>query len=77
MGKVTEEELKSIAEIRQEISQIVYALGELEYQQLVLESSKEEIKNKMKESRVKEAGLFNDLRTKYGNVNINIETGEF
>lgn len=77
MGKVTDEELKAISEIRQEISQIVYTLGELEYQQVILETSKEDIKNKIKESRIKEARLFNDLRTKYGNVNINIETGEF
>lgn len=77
MGRVTDEELKAISEIRQEISQIVYTLGELEYQQVILEVSKEDIKNKIKESRIKEARLFNDLRTKYGSATINIETGEF
>ena len=77
MGKVTEEELKAIVDIRQDISQIVYNLGELEYQTTVLEISKEEVKDKMKELRTKESKLFEELRTKYGNVNINIETGEF
>ena len=77
MGKITDAELKSIGDIRQEITQIVYALGEIEYQKAVLDLSSEEVKNRMKEARSKEAKLFNDLKTKYGNVNINIETGEF
>lgn len=77
MGKVTESELQSVNEIRQEIAQIVYSLGELEYQKIVLELSVDEIKSKMKKARLKESQLFSDLKTKYGNVNINIETGEF
>lgn len=77
MGKITEEEFKSISEIRQEISQIVYALGELEYQAALLEVSKEDIKIRLKASRTKEVQVFNNLKSKYGNVSINIETGEF
>lgn len=77
MGKITDQELKLVSEIKNEISQIVYALGELEYQSIILEASKHDIKGKMSEARSKEIALFNDLRSKYGNVAINIETGEF
>lgn len=77
MGKITEEELKRVSELRQETSQIVYALGEIEYQRIALSTTEELIKEKIKELRTKEAGVLNELKEKYGNVNINIETGEF
>lgn len=77
MGKITEEEFKAVSDIKNDISQIIYALGELEYQSLLLEASKQEVKSKMAEARSKEIKLFTDLRSKYGNVTINIETGEF
>jgi hypothetical protein len=77
MGKITEEELGSINEIKKEALQTVYALGELEYQRLAIELNVDEIKQKIRGLRTKEADILNQLKTKYGNVNINIETGEF
>jgi len=34
-------------------------------------------KQRVLKIREEEAGLFEELRSKYGNVTINIETGEF
>jgi archaellum component FlaC len=36
----------------------------------------DELKEKIKEIKKSETKLLEDLRAKYGNVNINIETGE-
>jgi archaellum component FlaC len=77
MGKITDQELKDINDIKQEISQIVYTLGELEYQKLSIDLVIDELKLNIKEIKTKEAKVLNGLKDKYGNVNINIETGEF
>lgn len=77
MGKITEEELKSVTEVRQETSQIVYSLGEIQYQRTNLDLVETQVKERMKEVRAKEAQILNELKEKYGNVSINIETGEF
>lgn len=77
MGKITDEELKKVSDLKQETTQLVYSLGELQYQRLSLTLAEEELKSAIKEIKSRESKLLTDLRTKYGNVNINIETGEF
>lgn len=77
MGKITDEELKQIGELKQQTTQIVYSLGELQYQRLSIEVAEEDLKKVLKETKLKEASLLKDLKDKYGNVSINIETGEF
>ena len=77
MGKITTEELEKINQVKQETMDVVYALGELEFQKTTLDLLSEDLKKRVKEVKTKEAQLLADLKTKYGNVNINIETGEF
>ena len=77
MGKITDEELKQINQLKQEAMEVVYNLGELEYQKVSLDLLIEEVKLKIRAHKEKESQLLLDLKNKYGNVNINIETGEF
>ena len=77
MGKITDEELKQIGELKQQTTQIVYSLGELQYQRLSIEVAEEDLKTVLKETKLKESNLLKELKEKYGNVSINIETGEF
>jgi len=77
MGKITDQELQNINALKQQTMETVYALGELHYQKLSLDFALDDVKAKVKEQKAKEAQLLADLKTKYGNVNINIETGEF
>lgn len=77
MGKITDQELQRISEIKQQTLELVYNLGELEYQKVSIQFLLEDLKTKIKEQKEKEAQLLLDLKNKYGNVNINIETGEF
>jgi hypothetical protein len=77
MAKITEEELKQITELKQQTTQIVYSLGELQYQRLSIEIAEEDLKSLLKETKLKETDILKELKNKYGNVSINIETGEF
>ena len=76
-NKITEEELKRIELLKQDSLEVASILGELNYQKTVLELQIEDQTNKIKEIKSRELSLFNDLREKYGNVSINITTGEF
>ena len=77
MGKITEEELKQINDFKQQTMDLVYSLGELQYQRISIDILVDDLKEKIKDQKTKENQLLTDLKNKYGNVNINIETGEF
>jgi hypothetical protein len=75
--KITDDELKRLELIKQDALEIASALGELNYQKTVLQIQIEDQTIKIKEIKSREQSLFNDLQEKYGNVSINITTGEF
>lgn len=77
MAKITEDELKRIEILKKDSLEIASALGELQYQKISIDLFIEEQKEKIKDLKKEETKLFQELRDKYGNVNINIETGEF
>jgi hypothetical protein len=75
--KITDDELKRLELIKQDALEIASSLGELNYQKTVLQIQIEDQTTKIREIKLREQSLFNDLREKYGNVSINITTGEF
>jgi len=77
MNKVTENELQRIAFIKKEALDIASALGELQYQKEILELQMQSQREKIKDVRSQEDKLFVELRDNYGNISINIETGEY
>jgi hypothetical protein len=77
MAKLTENELARLHQVRKDSLEIASALGELQYQKTVLELLMEDQKQKIKDLKKSEGLLFEELKDKYGNININIETGEF
>lgn len=77
MSQITETELQRIQLIKKDAVEIASTLGELEYQKMSIDLLMEEEKQKIKELKKEERQLFDELVSKYGNVNINIETGEF
>ena len=77
MQKVTETELQKIALIKKDALEFASYLGELEYQKTILDFQAQDIKLKIKDLRAEESKMFEELRAKYGNININLETGEF
>ena len=77
MAKITEDELKRIELIKQDSLEIASILGELTYQKLNIENQIEEQRKRILQVKSTESALFADLKEKYGNITINIETGEF
>ena len=67
--KLTEEELKSIRDIKQEYTNLALTLGELELQKLNLSES-------YKQLLEKEGNIAKELREKYGEGIIDLSTGE-
>jgi|APGre2960657423_1045063.scaffolds.fasta_scaffold157075_2 hypothetical protein len=77
MNKVTETELKRIAAIKKDALDVASALGELQYQKEIIELQMENQRQKIKDIRSQEDKLFVELKDNYGNISINIETGEY
>jgi hypothetical protein len=77
MGKLTDTELQLVQLIKTDALEVASTLGELNYQMITLELQIEEEKKKIKDIKAREAQVLQDLKDKYGNVSINIETGEF
>ena len=77
MGKITETELQRIQLIKRDALEVASTLGELSYQKLAIELLIEEEKKKIKQIKEQEDKILSELKDKYGNVSINIETGDF
>lgn len=76
MKKITEPELKKLQLLKDDVLEISNVLGQLLYQKISLELLIKEQEEKIKIVKKEEAELFEDLKNNYGNVNVNIETGE-
>ena len=74
--KLTQQELQQINLIKSDALEVAALLGELEYQKMSIELDMEEQRKRIKEIRVKEKQVFEEIRSKYGAVSINTETGE-
>ena len=74
--KLTQEEFQQINLIKSDALEVAALLGELEYQKMSIELDMEEQKKRIKEIRVKEKQVYEEIRSKYGPVSINTETGE-
>jgi hypothetical protein len=81
--KLTEEEIVKIKELQTQYNKFVFELGSMEtqiaevaYHKQTLEEEKANILEDIKTLGTKERELLSTLQEKYGNGNINIETGE-
>lgn len=77
MAQVTDTELQKITVIKKDALEYASFLGELEYQKTLIEIDVQDIKSKIKLLRAEESKLFAELKDNYGNININLETGEY
>ena len=77
MGKLTDTELQLVQLIKRDALEVASTLGELSYQKMTIDLLIEEEKKKVKDIKEREAKILDELKEKYVNVSINIETGEF
>jgi hypothetical protein len=75
--KLTEQEILSVKEIQKLRAEIIekYGLIEMSIQDLKLQ--KQEVTEELKEIKVTELKLSQELQSKYGVGTINIDSGEF
>lgn len=71
------EELDTIKEIQQTELNLVDQLGSVEYQIQTLRLQKDNLRQEIIKLQTKSQKFGDDLQQKYGDGNINIETGEF
>ena len=73
---LTQEELQSLRNLRDQQNDILTGLGSLEYRITLLESNKTILKSQIVELEKTSADLGVKLTEKYGSGNLNLETGE-
>jgi hypothetical protein len=76
VNKLTDQEFQEVQEIRKSISEVAAILGDLNYQKTALDLMIDEQKEKVKQIKIKEYTFFENIRRSYGNVSVNIDTGE-
>jgi len=74
---LTQDELQEIKSIQTENTSLVSQFGELEIVTQNLSLRKEELVKKFKELKDREIKIGQTLQEKYGDGNIDLETGEF
>ena len=74
---LTQDELQEVKDLQIENSNLISKFGELEVVIQNLSLRKEELITKLKELKDREVKIGQTLQDKYGDGNIDIETGEF
>lgn len=75
--KLTQEELKQLSTFQEKRNQITFNLGQVDIQKAMLEGQRNLILEELTKLQEEENTVGKNLQEKYGDGNINIETGEF
>jgi predicted nuclease with TOPRIM domain len=74
---LTEEELNQLREFQTKNNEILNTLGQIEVQKAILEGNSTSLLSEMADLREKQNKMSKELQEKYGDGNINLDTGEF
>ena len=75
--KFTTEELASLKALRSSYSELSHELGQVQLNRFALDRKESELKQQVDETTIKERNLADELKNKYGNGRIDIDTGVF
>ena len=75
--KFTPEEIEEIKSFQNEMNNLVYSLGQLSLSKIRIEEQESSIKMAMSELRLREKEQADKLTKKYGQGQLDIETGAF
>ena len=75
--KLTEEELTILRDYQQKQNQITFNLGNVDIQKAILEGQRSTILEDLANLQEESNKTAKELQDKYGDGNINLETGEF
>ena len=74
---LSQEELNNLATLQQQQDNFIIQLGQIEYQIGTLEKQKNIIKQNIESFEKKQVEVGDQLKQKYGEGTINLESGEF
>jgi len=74
--QVTDEELQELKDLQQAKQALIYALGELEYEKLRLESQKQLLESQFHKVVQGEYEISQRISEKYGDNKIDLKTGK-
>lgn len=75
--KLSSEELTKIQEFKKTNNDLVYQFGQIEIDMAILETQKNELKQKLNQASKDQDAFAKSLSAKYGDGTIRLETGEF
>lgn len=75
--KLTKEELETLKNNQSESSNLIFQLGQVDVQRSILEGQRSEVLSRLADLQESQNKLAQELQEKYGDGNINLETGEF
>lgn len=77
MKKLEEKELTQLKGLQNKSQDLIIELGQISFNEIVLEKRKENAKIILNKVQDEEKTLKEFLISKYGNIDINLETGEY
>lgn len=77
MKKLEQQELEQLQELQKKSQEIIFELGEISLNEILLNKRKNKSLLSLDKLQDEEKTLKQFLISKYGDININLETGEF
>tara|TARA_R110001592_G_scaffold176253_4_gene415771 strand:+ start:956 stop:1222 length:267 start_codon:yes stop_codon:yes gene_type:complete len=75
--KFSKEEMETVAKVKERYNEITVRLGQLQIEQNVLDEQKETVQDMYKEIRKSEIDFVQELSKKYGQGQLDLDTGVF
>lgn len=76
MPQLDPQELQDLKKLSQDQDMFIFELGQIQYSRLRLDEEENAIKQQVNTLREREKEFADKIATKYGKVNVDMETGE-
>lgn len=76
MAQLEQQELQDLKKLSQDQDMFIFELGQIQYSRLRLDEEENAIKQQVDTLRKREKEFADKIATKYGKVNVDMETGE-
>ena len=76
MAQLEQQELNDLKQLSQDQDAFIFQLGQVQYSRMCLDEEENALKQQVDMLRKREKEFADKISTKYGKVNVDIETGE-
>ena len=76
MPQLDQQELQDLKKLSQDQDAFIFELGQIQYSRMRLDEEENALKQQVDALRKREKEFADKISTKYGKVNVDIETGE-